>query len=111
MRVGFFRAFGVLTLLLSPCAFSGRGSDFGAFVLFAAVVVIGVGLIYLRKWAAIYFSVSLFGYGLWMALRGIQEVEFPFNLLVMAYGVSQMLPLFVTIRIWPHLTWRGKWFF
>jgi hypothetical protein len=108
MQPGFFRAFGLVTLLLSPFALAAPGKSF---VLFAAVVVVGLGLLFLRKWAALYFSVPLFGYGIWIALWAITKDPFPLNLLIMAYSVSLMLPLFVTIRIWRQLVWRGKWFF
>ena len=111
MRVGFFRAYGVLTLLLSPGAFAMSDNDLGRFVLFAAVVVVGWGLIFLRKWAALYFSVPLFCYGVLVILEAIPAIPFPYNLLGMAYGVSLMLPLVVTVRIWRQLVWGGRWFF
>jgi hypothetical protein len=111
MRLGFFKAYGVLTLLLSPGAFAMSDEHIGRLALFAAVVVLGSGLIFLRKWAAIYFSVPLFSYGVLVVLEAIPQITFPFNLLGMAYGVSLMLPLFVTIRIWRRLVWGGKWFF
>lgn len=59
----------------------------------------------------LYFSVPLFCYGIWIALTAIPQNPFPFNLMVMAYSFLLMLPLFVTIRIWPQLVWRGRWFF
>ena len=110
MRVGFFRAYGVLTLLLSPGAFAMSNNDLGRFALFAAVFVVGWGLIFLRKWAALYFSVPLFCYGVLIALESIPANPFPYNLLGMAYGASLMLPLVVTIRIWRQLVWGGKWY-
>jgi hypothetical protein len=110
MRLGFFKAYGVLTLFLSSCAPELSDDVFRRFILFAAVMVVGFGLICLRKWAALYFSVPLFCYGVLVVLESIPWIPFPFNLLGMAYGVSLMLPLFVTIRIWPRLVWGGKWF-
>lgn len=111
MRVGFFRAYGVLMLILSPGAFAMRENDAGRLVMFSVVVVIGLGLIFLRKWAAVYFSVPLFCYGIFIVLKSIPEIPFPYNLLGMAYGASLMLPLIVTILIWRRLVWGGKWFF
>lgn len=110
MRVGFFRAYGVLTLLLSPGALGMTTNDLSALVLCSAVIVVGVGLLFLRKWAALYFSVPLFCYGVWIFFSSIEAEPFPGNLLVMVYSFSLMLPLFVTIRIWPHLVWGGKWY-
>ena len=111
MRIGFFRAYGVLTLLQSPGAFWLSDNDVGRFALFAVVNVIGWGLIFLRKWAALYFSVPLFCYGVLVVLESIPGLAFPYNLLGRAYGASLMLALIVTIRIWPRLVWGGRLFF
>ena len=73
--------------------------------------IVGVGLLYLRKWAALYFSVTLFWVGLSWALNAIEEIGFPWNLFWMAHGVSLMLPFYVTIRVWSRLSWGDKWFF
>ena len=80
-------------------------------VAFFAVFVVGIGLIGLRKWAAIYFSVPLLCIGLWVCWGSIEQVPFPWNLVYMLEGVSLMLPAVVTVRLWPYLSWGGKWFF
>lgn len=123
MRMAFFKAFGVLVLLLDlpvlltslaeisssvqlPSARQAR------LVIFASLTaVVGIGLLNLRKWAALYFSIPLFCFGLWLSLSFIEPIRFPWNLFYMAEGVSLMLPLVVTIRIWSQLSWGGKWFF
>ncbi len=120
MRPDFFKAFGAATLVANAFlfvflidSFSGppSGRMFRGLVAFSAVALIGVGLIFLRKWAALYFSLPLFCLGIWVALSSIPKVTFPYNLLTMCEGISLMFPLLVTIRVWPQLTWRGKWFF
>ena len=123
MRVGFFRAFGVIVLLLdSPLLLSEVSNicltlevpspvELGSLVVFGFVAVVGVGLLFLRRWAALYFSVPLFWYGLSIALSSIEPFPFPWNLLWMAHGISLMLPLVVTYRVWSQLSWSGKWYF
>jgi hypothetical protein len=98
MRANYFKWFGVVTLLLD-------------LVSFIAVTMVGFGLLFLRKWAAIYFSLPLFLFGVWFFWTSIGQVPFPYNLLCMCEGISLMLPLIVTVRMWPELTWGGKWFF
>ena len=114
-----FAAFGVLALILSPLLFPiavfytvspsstliTRG-----LILSSATVLVGFGLIFRRKWAALYFSLPLFAYGVTEAYFSIEEVTFPYNLLVMLHGLSLTLPLVVTIRIWTDLTWGRRFF-
>lgn len=121
MNANSFKAFGYLVLSLNLFS-TGiiemlRGYDFSVaqpmqmHVAFIAISIVGLGLIGLRKWAAIYFSVPLFLFGLLIFLGSIEPVPFPWNLLCMSWGVSLMLPAVVTVRLWPYLSWRGKWFF
>lgn len=76
----------------------------------AAIELVGFGLAFLRKWAALYFSIPLFWFGLRHAFVSIYEVAFPLNLLAMLFGVSLMLPLVITIRMWKQLTWGRRFF-
>lgn len=118
MEKELFRAFGVIVLAFStPLLFIAADLMAEAnwppsrFVLVAFAIVIGVGLLTLRKWAALYFSIPLFLIGVSWAIGSIEAIPFPWNLFFMAEGVSLMLPLFVTIRLWSQLTWGGKWYF
>jgi hypothetical protein len=123
MRVAFFRAFGVIVLLLDlPLVLISLveisrahempfPQELSALFFIGFAAIIGVGLLFLRKWAALYFSVRLFWYGLSLMLSSVQPVPFPWNLLCMAEGISLMLPLNVTCRVWSQLSWGGKWFF
>ena len=122
MKANYFRSFGVLTLLLDLVLFffaidalstvaSSPGPSVRMLVSFIAATTVGFGLLFLRKWAAVYFSVPLFLFGLWIFWTSIVQVLFPYNLLYMCEGLSLMLPLIVTVRIWPELSWGGKWFF
>ena len=122
MRLSFFRAFGAVTLFFSLTglyvfvsavisAGSASPQEIKMLVGFGFATVVGVGLLFLRRWAAIYFSVPLFYYGVRLALGSVEQFPFPMNLFWMCEGVSLMLPLLVTIRVWPLLSSGGKWFF
>ena len=114
MRKQFVQAFGILVLLcsvalliLAPPLISRNGWPPSRFVVVGFAIVVGVGLLDLRKWAALYFSVPLFWVGLRWALSAVEQIAFPWNLFWMAHGVSLMLPLYVTIRVWSRLSWGG----
>ena len=120
MRRHAFQAFGILVLafdapfILSAPAWRSYWTpqqQLRGFVVVGVLFLIGLGLLYLRKWAALYFSVPLFWVGLTWAVIAVEEVAFPCNLFWMAHGISLMLPLYVTIKIWSRLSWGSKWFF
>src|ERR1700752_5189916 len=123
MNANSFKAFGLLVISLDLFGFcTGLVAinllvDFSSSqllkmrVAFLAILIVGLGLIGLRKWAAIYFSAPLLWIGLSFFWSSIEQVPFPGNLICMLYSVSLMLPAVVTVRLWPYLSWRGKWFF
>ena len=121
MRPNFFRAYGLIALVLSPLAsadvigyrVNAAPSEIEwlrALFLTSIAVLVGVGLLLLRKWAAIYFSLPLFCLGVWEFLTAIPAGHFPYNLLPMVHALSLTLPLFVTIRVWNQLTWGRRFF-
>jgi len=117
MNRNYFRAFGALTLLLNPTIFAGPIIDartqtqlLRGLFLMAVGELVGFGLVYQRKWAALYFSIPLFCFSMRLLGVSIYEVAFPANLLAMGYSLSFALPLPLTIRSWKELTW-GRTFF
>ena len=116
MSRNYFRAFGALTLLLNPVVFAAffriqtQTQFLRGLFLMAAVEVVGFGLAFLRRWAALYFSIPLFCIGVRQVFVSTYAVVFPLNLIAMLLGISLMLPLIVTIRLWKQLTW-GRTFF
>ena len=116
MSRNYFRAFGALTLLLSPAVFADtffshtQTQVYRGLFLVAVCELVGFGLASLRKWAALYFSIPLFGFGIRLVGVSIYDVAFPFNLLAMLYGLSFTLPLVLTIRFWKELTWGRRFF-
>ena len=117
MSRNYFRAFGALTLLLSPGMFAvmvvsahTQAESLRGLFLMAVGELVGFGLAYLRKWAALYFSIPLFWFGIRLVFVSIYDVAFPGNLLAMLYSLSFTLPLFITIRYWKQLTWGRRFF-
>jgi hypothetical protein len=117
MSRNYFRAYGALTLLLNPGIFADtlikaqtQTHFLRGLFLMAAVEVVGFGLAFLRKWAALYFSIPLFWFGIRQAFVSIYAVTFPLNLIAMLLGISLTLPLIVTIRVWKQLTWGRRFF-
>ena len=112
MSRNYFQAFGALTLLLNPTLFADtflraqtQTQVLRALFLMAAVEVVGFGLAFLRKWAALYFSIPLLCFGIWLAFISIYEVAFPLNLFAILFGIFLTRPLAITIRHWKELTW------
>jgi len=117
MSRNYFRAYGALTLLLNPAIFADtflraqtQTQFLRGFFLMVAVEVVGFGLAFLRRWAALYFSIPLFCLGVRQVFISTYAVVFPRNLAAMLLGFSLMLPLIVTIRIWKQLTWGRRFF-
>ena len=117
MNRNYFRAYGALTLLLNPVVFADaffRAQTQTQFLrglfLLTAVEVVGFGLAFLRKWAALYFSIPLFCFGLWLAFVSIYKVPFPINIYAICLGIWLTRPLVLTIRHWKQLTWGRRFF-
>lgn len=116
MSRNYFRAYGALTLLLSPAIFSDtffsqtQTQVLRGLFLVAVSELVGFGLACLRKWAALYFSIPLFWFGIRQVFVSIYVVAFPLNLIAMLVGVFFTVPLVLTIRHWKELTWGRRFF-
>lgn len=70
-------------------------------------ITIGIGLLLLRKWAALAFSIlllypaywSFVGWG-WHGVTG--------HLIGFVYGIPLVLPLIFTVKYWHLFVWRKK---
>ena len=124
MNTILFKIFGLLTFLNEALVLlflaSPRARALGPlstqaiiriFVFYVSATVIGIGLLYLRKWAAVFFSLSLLLVAISIIFGSIWEVPFPLNLINIFFGSLLLLPAIVTVYSWSLLTWRGKWFF
>src|SRR5947207_11342527 len=117
------RAFGILTFVFEAGVFlvlSSQRSRLGPLpwqalislsALSIAATLIGVGLLFLRKWAAIVFSLALVAFPIWITVASIGESPSGFYLLILAFAIVLILPIIIIIRTWPLLSWSGKWFF
>lgn len=74
------------------------------------IIVVGIGLLYRRKWAAIYFSLATSGVGLFLIFFSILYIPFPWNLPNITLGVIVILPTIAIISTWSDLKWGGKWY-
>jgi hypothetical protein len=73
------------------------------------VPFVGVGLLFLRKWAAIIFAMALVVFPTWGTVSAIGDAPLGFYLLMLAVGIVLALAITVIVRSWPLLSWRGKW--
>jgi hypothetical protein len=75
-----------------------------------STIAVGIGLLYRRKWAALYFSLALSSIALWLIIASILYVPFPWNLVNITTGVILLLPPIAVIGSWSELTWGGRWY-
>src|SRR5262249_51980931 len=82
-----------------------------AALIFAIVTsVVGVGLLLLRKWAAVLFSLALVGFPIWMGIDWFGEVPVGVYAMLLAVIRVLILPIIIIFRSWRLLSWRGKSF-
>ena len=111
-----FRLFGVgailfqaLTLLItSNQIMTGRLSlnarvIAGEFVATSCVLLVGSGLLLLRKWAAILFSIASACAGLWLIIGSILDVSFPWMLVNFWVGLCFFVPAAASYLFWQDL--------
>src|SRR5438128_2396658 len=58
----------------------------------------GVGLLYLRKWAALYFSIATAVYGSWLIVGSVLSVPLPWMLINLALGAGFFVPVVATVK-------------
>ena len=75
---------------------------------FLLTTIVGIGLIYLRKWAAICFSLAISCFSLWLIIGSILYVPFFWSFINFFIGIISLIPVFITIRLWSLLSWNGK---
>jgi hypothetical protein len=73
------------------------------------VALIGVGLLLLRKWAAIVFVLVLVIFPTWLTIASIGEAPWGFHLGMAAVDIALILPIIIIVRSWKLMSWRGKW--
>lgn len=115
-----FKFFGILTflfeallifMLMSPRMGTFNSQEIVRILTFLILSTsVGVGLLYIRKWAAILFSLSTVAMALWLIIGSVLYVPFAFGLLNISLGILLFFPTVVTIRSWAILSSGGKWY-
>jgi hypothetical protein len=111
-----FRLLGVLAILTAVlCVISffvnSRASHSWAHDIFCVIfgiffATVGVGLLLLRKLAAVLLSVALAVLSLWMIFANILHVPFFYMLINICFAILMLLPAWITVSGWGALT---KW--
>lgn len=68
----------------------------------------GIGLILMRRWAAIPFSIMFACVALDLIIGSIVYVPLPYTIINILLGLLMLLPLMATILGWNQLKWRGS---
>ena len=122
MSAAAIRAFGVITFVLEAAILLVRISQRSRFgpvtlravisisVFFFAATLIGVGLLFLRKWAAIVFSLALVALPIWNTVDTLGKAPIAWNLMVLVSAIVLVMPVIIIIRCWSLLSWGGEWF-
>ena len=95
MQMAYFMAFGIVVLLIDLPVLLATIAEISCapkmpsqnqlrwFVGAGFAWLVGIGLLGLRKWAALYFSIPLFCFGAWFFITSIEPIGFPLNVLYM----------------------------
>jgi hypothetical protein len=96
---------GVVSGLLSYASYRHPGGhDLRSAVIFAGYfVLVGIGLLFQRRVAAVLFSLPLLAGALWLGIGSIFAVPFPWSLLNVAFAFIMLLPSWATWRGWSAL--------
>jgi hypothetical protein len=102
-------AFAIVCLLLVavnryPAAHGGRDLSGGTFPA-TALLVIGVGLFFGKRLAAILFALITGIMGVWLCIGSLISVPMPFALINIAMGLGLLSPCIAVRRHWSELKW------
>jgi hypothetical protein len=104
---GLALAFGMLLLVIIVANLRTRGAgghDLLPGTPFALLsVVIGIGLLLHRKWAAVLFAGALGITGLWLGIMSTVKVPMPWLILNVGLACVLLLPSAVVVRCWSQL--------
>ena len=104
VATGFAVILGILFLLnlRSRLLYHGPNySPLGWMGIYSAIL--GVGLIYLKKWAVALFVITMSAIGIFVVVRAVIETPFPWTLLNIAIGIAFCVPFLPALRCWREL--------
>ena len=76
--------------------------------IIAALLLVAIGLVGHRKWAALPLAIGGSAAGAWLAIGTVMTVPWPVLPFNLAFGTLLFAPAFVTARYWRLLKWRGR---
>jgi hypothetical protein len=104
VAIGFGVLLGVLFLLNLRSRLLYHGPNYSPLAWMGIYcVVLGVGLVYLKKWAVALFVSSMSCMGIFVVVRSIIETPFPWTLLNIAIGLAFFTPSVPALRCWHEL--------
>lgn len=85
------------------------GRDISPLLLYTWIgLVTGIGLVLLRKWAALVLSILSLASGIALITGSIVAVPFPWVVLNIGFATTLFIPTLVTMYCWHELKWRGR---
>jgi hypothetical protein len=82
--------------------------SYGLLLAFAILIAaLGVGLLYLRKWAAIGLSLLMLYPAFWCVSAAVHPIPGNANWLGMLFALVLVSPSILTIKHWHALEWRS----
>jgi|SRR5882724_9621828 len=78
-------------------------------VFVLVTTVIALGLILMRRWAAILFSTAFASLGLYLILGSLLYAPPILTITILPFGLLFMVPAVATKQGWNRLKWTGKW--
>ena len=104
LTIGFAAVLLLLFLLNLRAHLYYGGPNYWPLILFSLyAVVVGLGLIRLRKWAAVLFAIPRVGVGLLWTVNSLIRHQMPLDLLNVAVGLIVCLPALLPFRSWHQL--------
>lgn len=80
------------------------------FFLAVALSVLGLGLIGLRKWAALAFSLCTLYMSFWVFAESLHSVPWSWSGIGFWWGLLLVSPSVLTLIFWHSLVWRARKF-
>ena len=99
VAIGFAVILGTLFLLNLRSRLLYHGPNYlplGWMSIYSALL--GVGLVYLKKWAVALFVMTMSGIGFFVIVRAVIETPFPWALLDIAIGIAFWVPFVPALR-------------
>jgi hypothetical protein len=79
----------------------------GEFIATSGALLVGIGLLLLRKWAAILLSITSTSVGLWLIVGSLLHVPLPWMFINVGNGLGFFVPAVASYLCWRDLSWKG----